>query len=352
MRNLLPIALAVLAVAGPARAGDVRQQSRIVRDVDGIEVLRVENARGVVDVRPSADGKLHVQALKIAHSMSPSLTQELADKTVVETDQFGSTFRIRVKYPTHKVNLSLWNDLKNENIPSVEVQLAIEIPARMAVELSTASGKITTYGLGGRQTLKSASGDVEAEAAEGTVEVNSSSGDVSAIDVRRTTVSTSSGEVTCDVVRGPLRISTASGDVTIQGAQDSVRIATSGGDVKVARAPRGLDLRTTSGEVEVGPVSGRIRVNSTSGDLDVRLASPLTDADIETSSGTVTVELDPQVACAVLATSGSGEIDFRLPVQTRTLSRGRVSAVVRGGSAPVNLRSASGDIYVTGGGRR
>jgi len=352
VRTLLPIALVVLALPGPARAGDIRQQSRFVRDTNGIEVLRVENARGVVDVRPSDDGKLHIEALKVARSPSPSLTKELADQTVVETDQSSGTFRIRVRYPSHKVNLSLWHDLSSENMPSVEVQLAIEIPPRMAVELSTASGKIVTFGIAGRQSLKSASGDVQAEAAHGAVEVTSSSGDVTAIDVGRTSVSTSSGEIACEGVRGPLRIMSSSGDVTIQGAEDSIRVRTVGGDISLARAPRGLDLTTTSGQVEVGGVSGRVRMNSTSGDVEVRLAPPLTAAEIETSSGQLTVKLDPQVACALLATSSSGEIDFQLPVPARTLSRGRVSAVVRGGSAPVNLRSVSGDIKVTGGGRR
>jgi DUF4097 and DUF4098 domain-containing protein YvlB len=339
-------------MAGTARADDIRQRSTFVRDADGVEVLRVENARGVVDVRPSDDGRLHIEAIKIAHSPSPSVTRELSEKTVVETDQFGGTFRIRVRYPSHKVNISLWNDLSTDHLPGVEVQLAIEIPAHLAVELSTASGKILTYGLGGRQTLKSASGLVQAESAKGSVSVTSSSGNVETIDVKSAVLSTSSGRVSCDVVRGPLSVTTSSGDVTIQGAQDSVRIRTTVGDIKLARAPRGLDLRTTAGEAEVGAVSGRIRMNSTSGDLAVRLASPMTGAEIETSSGRVTVQLDPQVACAVLASSTSGEIDFRLPVQTRTLSRGQVSAVVRGGSAPVNVRSVSGDIYVTGGGRR
>ena len=352
MKTLLPATLCVLALAGPAQANDIRQQSRFDRDVNGIEVLRVENARGIVDVRPSTDGRLHLVALKVAKSPSSSVTRELADKTVVETDQFGGTFRVRVRYPSHKVNISLWHDLSSDNLPSVEVQLAIEIPVTMSAELSTASGKIISSGLHGRQTLKTASGDVHAELAEGPVDVTTASGDVVAIDMDRTSVSTASGDISCDVVRGPLRINSASGDVTIQGAEDSIRVQTVGGDVTLERAPRGLTLKTTSGEIEVRSVSGRIRLASTSGDVDVRLASPVTAADIETTSGQLSVRLDPQVACALEATTTSGEIDFRLPTQARTLSRGRVSAVVRGGSAPVSLRSVSGDINVAGGGRR
>jgi len=352
VKTLLPATLCVLALAGPAQANDIRQQSRFDRDVNGIEVLRVENARGIVDVRPSADGRLHLVALKLARSPSGSVTRELADKTVVETDQFGGTFRVRVRYPTHRVNLSLWHDLSSENLPSVEVQLAIEIPAAMSVELSTASGRIISSGLHGRQRLKSASGDVHAEQAAGAVDVTTASGDVVAIETERTSVATASGDISCEVVRGPLRVNSASGDVTIQGAEDSIRVETVGGDVTLDRAPRGLTLRTTSGEVEVRSVSGRIRMSSTSGDVDVRLASPVTAADIETTSGQLSVRLDPQVGCALEATSSSGEIDFRLPTQARTLSRGRVSAVVRGGSAPVSLRSVSGDINVAGGGRR
>jgi hypothetical protein len=345
------VALGVLMSFGSAGAEVIREQSRFERDTHGIVSLRVDNARGLVDVRPSSDGRLKVTALKVVRSPSPSAAREMARGTVVETDESGGVFKIRVRYPSHRVRITFWGNLSTGSLPNAEVRLAIEVPPDLPITLTTASGDLTTAGLSGPQALRSASGDVELNDASGRAEISTASGDVKATGLASASVETASGDVTCDGVSGALAIVTASGDVTIHEASDSLRVRTVAGDVEIDRAPRGLDLQTTSGQLDLGPLSGRVALRSVSGDLDVALAPPLADAEISTQSGTVTLKLDPRIACALSANTTSGEIDFQLPVQARRLSRGNVVATIRGGTTPVRLRTVSGDINVMGGGR-
>jgi DUF4097 and DUF4098 domain-containing protein YvlB len=190
--------LAALVLPGePALARDtaVREQSRFERDAAGLASVSVSNARGLVDIRPSADGRVRVVALKVVHSMSSSLGRELAEKTVVEIDQVRTDLQIRVRYPTHRVRLTFWGDLSGDRIPRVEVRLAIEAPAHLAVSITSASGDVVSEGRTGSQILHTASGDVDVSAAGGLCEVVTASGDVSLADVATTSVKTSSGEV-------------------------------------------------------------------------------------------------------------------------------------------------------------
>jgi len=348
-----PMLSAILAIglaAAPAAAETIREQSRFERDANGVTSVRIENSRGLVDVRPSTDGRLKIVALKIARSVSSSVAHELASGTIVETDLIDGEFQVRVKYPRHRVQLSLWNDFSSSSIPNVNVRLAIEVPAQLPTVVSTASGDVATHGIEGFQKLRTASGDVTIDGA-GRIDVGTASGEVTASAIATGEIQTVSGDVTCADPDGAIGVATTSGDIHVEGANDSLRVRTVSGRVRVERAPRGIDLESTSGSAEIGATAGHVSVRSVSGDLDVRLAEPLADADIRSQSGTLTLDLDPRVACALKAVSSSGEINLRMPVQARTLSRGQVSATVRGGTTPVHLRTVSGDINVMGGGR-
>src|SRR3954468_13817439 len=110
MRNsVVPAILAIGLAAAPAAAETIREQSRFERDANGITSIRIENARGLVDVRPSSDGRVRIVALKVAHSVSSSVAHDLANGTIVETDLVAGEFQIRVRYPKHRVQISLWD---------------------------------------------------------------------------------------------------------------------------------------------------------------------------------------------------------------------------------------------------
>ena len=346
------IAVVVLE-AGSAGARETwREQSRLdlePRDISGIEV---HNARGRIEARPSADGRVHVTALKIVRARDRDISRRLARETLVETSRQGGRLVIRVRYPQrHSVRINFWDSFSDISIPRVEVRIALEIPSGLPLWLNETSGDVITENHDGRQVIKTTSGDVEVHGARGPLEVTSTSGDVSATGVERARVSTISGDVEIAGVRGALSASTSSGDVSVENARDSLTIRTTSGEVRTNGAVRGASVRTASGDIRIEGASGQVHLGSTSGEVVVGLRDPLARADVETASGDIVVELAGTLACTLDMRTSSGSIDVDLPVETRTVSRHAVTAVVRNGRTPVVLGSTSGNIQVRGGNR-
>jgi len=349
------LALAVV-LASPAWADeDVwREQSQKVVEVRGFSSLEISNSRGRVDLLPSADGKLHISALKIVRSGRHERAQALARGIVVEAGPRGDRYNVEVHYQQRR-NIQIgWMDLfhfDSRTFPHYEVRITAEVPAGLPVLVRESSGDIRSEGLLGPQTLKSTSGDIEVRSAGDRLEASSTSGDVKAEGLRRARVSSVSGDLVIRQVAGPLGASTSSGSITVTDAGDSLALSSVSGDIHADRAPRGFRGESSSGEVVVRGVSGRVRVGTSSGDVTLALREPLLGAEVTTSSGEVRVDLDPAVRCALDMRTSSGSLDVGLPMEMSNVSRRSVTGTIRGGRTPVTLRTASGDISVTGGGR-
>ena len=167
----------VLAAPIPAAAEAWREQSEATLDGRAVTSIEIRNARGVIDVRPSADGAIHVRALKTARSRTAAEARQLADRTLVKIDR-GPALRIEVVYPRLVHHVNLWRHSGDDDSPKSEVRFAIEIPARLAATLVVSSGDIRTEGLAAAQTLRSASGEIRVLDADGPVNARSASGDV------------------------------------------------------------------------------------------------------------------------------------------------------------------------------
>jgi DUF4097 and DUF4098 domain-containing protein YvlB len=282
-------------------------------------------------------------------ALDRQVARRLADDTVVELLREGDEYNIRVRYPRSNSRVNLWQGFGDMAIPRVEVRLSLEIPSGIAIELNGSSADLFGEDVTGSLTMKSASGDADVRACRGVVTVSTASGDVVVEGSRIATVTTVSGDVRIAATRGPLHVHSSSGDVEVGGLEDSVQVETVSGDISVARAPVGARLDTSSGGIELRHASGRIRAKSQSGDVKAMLEQPLQGVDIATSTGEIGVGLAEEVRCKLEMRTSSGSIDLDVPCQTQTLTRQMVSAVVRQGTAPVNIRSVSGDITVTRG---
>ncbi len=349
------VAAVALLLPGPAPAGTVttREQSQATVEATGITGVTVENPRGLIQVRPSADGRIHIEALKLSTASESWRAQEWARDTRVETSTEGGRYVIRVRYPQRQaIRVNLWRFFQGDfDFPGVEVRLALEVPPRMPVQLQSASGNIESHDLSGLQRLSSVSGDVEVRAAGAPVDVSSTSGDITGAGLGRARVRTVSGDIGLDGVRGPLEARSTSGTVEASGIADSVVASTVSGDIRLDAAPRGLDAGSTSGSILVeGEAGGSVRARSTSGEVRFGLARDVRRVDVSTVSGDIHVRLAAGLGCALKLTSSSGNIETALPLKIRTLTRHEVSGAVRGGGPPVVLHSGSGDIAVTGGG--
>lgn len=349
------LVLAVLLVPGrPAHADDEvwREQSQKTVEVKGFAALEIDNARGRVDLVPSADGRLHITALKIVRSGRLVQAQDLARRIVVEAGMHGDRYRVEVRYQPHHIHIGLEDlfSFNSRRFPRYEVRIQAEVPAGLATVVRESSGDIHSEGVAGPQVLRSTSGDVAVLSAGGRVEVSTSSGDVSADGLHAARVSSTSGDLVLEQAAGPLVASTSSGDITVRSAGDSLALSSVSGDIKTDRAPRGLRAETSSGRVSARAVSGSVRVGTASGDVSLGLREPLTGVEVGTTSGEVRLDLEPKVRCLLDLRTASGSLRVTLPMEMSRVSRRSLTGAIRGGKTAVNLHTASGDITVTGGG--
>ena len=349
--------LASLAVAtggpGPAAATDtLREQSDLVLDPAGWKSLEVENARGSIGVRSSADGRVHLVAVKIVHGLTRRQSAETARQIEVTTDKVEGHYLVSVRYPPRSdVRIGFWDLMSGVEFPRAQVRLDIEAPPGLTLRLRSSSGDLTSENRTGPQVLTARSGDITVRGARGPVEASTSSGDVSATDIGAARLRASSGDISVHGARGPLAIQTASGDIQVKGAADSLRLTASSGDIEVDAAPHGLAAGTVSGGIEAPAVAAWADLHSSSGDIGLGLQAPLKRAEVSSVSGAVRTRIAAGVGCDLDARTSSGTIDVGLPLTLSTVDRHAVAGRVAGGGASVSLHTSSGDITVERGGR-
>ncbi len=359
--SLRPIAwclfAALLASASPATARDAyTERSEMTVPATGVRLLDLDNARGTIQLRRSADGKVHLSAYKICRAETDEKAKGLAVATTVQTSREGDRFVLRVKYPQNvRVKIDFWKMLKSDNwengmMPRIEVRLVAEVPDGVEIHARSASGDITSDGLVASQRIHSSSGDIVVKNAR-VLDVETVSGDVSISGSGRTRVESASGDLELVGPSGPLDAHTVSGTVVVTQATDSLRITTASGDVMVEDAPKGIMVETVSGEVRVRGAAGQVDLSSASGDIRARVRGPLRRGDLESTSGEVWLDLAGGMDATLDISTASGSIDCRVPLTTQNTGRNTLRGKYGRGGAPIQLRSASGDITVTSGGR-
>ncbi len=331
----------------------IREQTSSQAPAAGIRELRVENARGRVEVSPSPDDRIHVTALKTVRGSGRDEIDRFSRDTRVEAGAEGTRYLVRVRYPQRQeLHVGILDFLSGRfDLPRVDVRLTLAVPRGIVLTLLSTSGDLDTRDMAAAQHLESTSGDVRIEGAAGPADVHTSSGDVEARDTHRLAVHSTSGDVSLTHPAAGVDVQTSSGDVTITEVTDSVRVETVSGDVRVDGEPLGLKIEGVSGDIVVrGPASGAVRVRTTSGSVSVGLGRGLVRAGVESVSGDVVVKLAPDLGATLDAHTGSGTIDAVVPLRLARASRRALSGTVRNGGAPLEVRSVSGDIRVTQGG--
>jgi hypothetical protein len=348
-------AAAVLASgAAPARAGEetLREQSEKVEEPAGLTAIEVDNARGQIDVRPSADGKLHIRALKIVRAPDNAKAREIANQIRVAVSRQDGRYLLKVTYPQRQVvHVGFWEMMSGDvQLPRSEMRLALDVPAEIPVSLHSTSGDLSTDMLAGVQRLETTSGDAEVRDSRGPVTFSSTSGDLTGSFGAAARVRTVSGDVEVDRAGGPLDVHTTSGDITVRDAADSLLLGTVSGDIEVGRAANGLNATTTSGTVHARGLGGRCQLETSSGDVEASLTRGISRADFESGSGDITVRFGPGVGAALEVRTSNGTIDASVPIEVKSVTRRLLTGKVGSGQTPVLLRSSSGDIQILSGG--
>lgn len=207
------------------------------------QLFSLSSGEGDVEVYPSKDGRLHVQAIKRFGLREPRVVQSGA----------GNDLRLSTTCRTLE--------------PSCSVDFRVAIPAELALTVSTGSGDVDVRGVAGAVTVSAGSGDIAVADAAAPVSVRAGSGDITLENVAGRTVDarTGSGDIDAAFEQVPVevRARTGAGDVSLVlpgSAAYAVDVDTGAGDETVtvdmaASSPNRIYVRTGSGDVSVVPGS-------------------------------------------------------------------------------------------------
>lgn len=154
--------------------------------------LRVENKNGTLQIRPSGDDNLHLQAEITAYGHSEDMAKINAENSDVVIEK-GKATRIFTRFK------------ETSDSSNILINLTVEIPAGLSTEVDYRNGRVEASDLTGNLNVRTDNGEVNVLGLNGSLEVNTENG---LITVRKVT-----GNVTANTRNGQIRVENPGGDV-------------------------------------------------------------------------------------------------------------------------------------------
>jgi hypothetical protein len=143
-------------------------------------------------------------------------------------------------------------------------------------------------------------------------------------------------------------VQTRNGDVTVSGVDDDLRATTSNGDIEVVDVDGVVDCETTNGDIDTSNTTGVASAVTTNGDVDVALFEMSNDVTCESTNGSVTARVGPDVAGGFELVTSLGDASVQSVDHTTTGSGANsIEGQLRGASDPTLwLASDNGDVRI------
>ena len=210
------------------------------------------------------------------------------------------------------------------------------------LRVSVPKGQKISVHLGvGDLNASNVNGDLVLDTAEGSVTVNNEQGDL--------LIDTGSGDIAVTGAAGNLSLDSGSGSVrATRVSGDRLLFDTGSGDV-VVNGARGTRLMadTGSGSITLSGVScPTVHLDTGSGDVRLGLTGDISQLDIDTGSGSVTIEAPPTLGASLHIETGSGDIASDFPLRVTRRESDTLLATVGDGHGHIVIDTGSGDVRI------
>jgi DUF4097 and DUF4098 domain-containing protein YvlB len=281
--------------------------------------LELSNGSGSVDIRGSADGKVHIFG-KVTGGWSLFGSSEKNVQEAISSppiEQHDNVVRIGKN--------ASW--LKN-----VSIDYKIEVPHDTEIDVGVASGGVTVDNVRGPVKASSASGYVHVYRVE-----------------RDTQLSAASGAIDTSGIGGILHVSSASGDVAVADVKGDLKINAASGSIRVKKPGERVEASSASGSIEIEGVAGDLKVHAISGSIAVS-GDPSANRlwEIKTVSGAVDLRVPPNASFLFTAEATSGDIRTNIPVILEEQGKHSLRAHVGSSAGRIEVHTVSGGINVRG----
>lgn len=281
--------------------------------------LLIRSRRGDVRVTRSPDQIARVTARRQVWSHNQAAAEAWLPQVQVTLTPHGSDVALEVE-PTSETSRHL----------RYRVDLAVELPEGMSVEVDLKSGDVHVQDLTAELTARIKSGDLSVGPHQGKVRAEIRNGDVTLEETDDLDLHVLSGDVGVRRVGGAAQMRVTSGDVSLEEVRGSVDLVAQSGDIR-------LGVHGSPG----------VRAKTISGDISATLTAlaPGARVALEAVAGDLAVTVAPSIHAGVRAQATAGEIDLAsASLQDVQRGRGWVEGVIGSRDATIEMRTVSGDL--------
>jgi predicted membrane protein len=287
-------------------------------NVSGHVRLELNNGSGNVDIRGSADGKVHVfgkatAGWSVFGNSDKSVQDVVANPPI---DQRDNTIHI---------------GRNNSMFKNISIEYKIEVPHDTDIDAEVASGGITIDGVRGPVKASSASGYVHVYRVDGDTQLNAASGSIEV-----------SG------IGGILHVSSASGDITASDIKGDFRASAASGSIKVTNPGDRVDASSASGSIEVFGAKNDLKIHAISGSVNVTGDPANRFWELKSVSGSVDIHVPSNASFLLSAESMSGGIRTNIPVVLEEQGKHSLRAHIGSSSGRIEVHTVSGGVDVQG----
>ncbi|HYE33700.1 MAG TPA: hypothetical protein VEH27_19930 [Methylomirabilota bacterium] len=290
-------------------------------DVQSGGTLIVEADRGNVHVRSGDTDKVQV-TVEREHKGSDSDAADALAAHKIDMAQSSNT--VTVKGSKQK---SGWNNKFNK----LQVNYTITVPKQFDLQIGTAGGNVKVAAVKGTHKLDTAGGNIDLRDTVGTATAKTAGGNIVAIN--------------CD---GPLVARTSGGNIEATAIGGDLKADTSGGNVSVSGVKGAATLKTSGGNIQARDLASSVNAKTHGGNVHARFSkAPPADCTLETSAGTITVEVPGDAAFTAYGRTSAGRVstDFNANVSNK-FAQGKIDAQINGGGPKITMESNAGDIRI------
>jgi DUF4097 and DUF4098 domain-containing protein YvlB len=312
------VALAAVLGLSPTRSTASDNTFDKTFNVSGPVRLELNNGSGNVDIRGSADGKVHITG-KVTAGWSVFGGSEKNIQDVVTNpplEQKDNVIRVG----------------KNNYLKNVSIDYKIEVPRDTDIDAGVASGGITVDNVRGPVKISSASGYVHVYGVE-----------------HDTILSAASGEVEAKGIGGILHVNSASGDIKLTDVKGDLKASAASGSIQISNPGDRVDVSSASGSIEVSGATSDIKVHAISGSINVT-GDPSASRywDLKSVSGSVDIHVPPSASFLFTAETTSGDIRTNIPVILEEQGKHSLRAHIGSSSGRIEVHTVSGGVDVKG----
>lgn len=337
MRTMMRVAttLVLLTACLPAMAATATLTRAWQYKTDAAAGVELRNLIGDIRIERGTEAGFHITATATIDADSQAEADALVRAIDYRTRDVGAGSRFHVAFPKDKFPKiyyaagprSWWGAMYAEYLgerirltgdrdkaPMVRVDLLVRAPVGAKLDVRNVFGAAAAQGYSGELRLDGGSGALRSTAGEGRLLLDSGSGDVE--------VSGHKGRVSAD---------TGSGSVTITDCSCEIDADTGSGSVEIRGGSGVLRADTGSGRVTIEGFSGTIAADTGSGGVLAKGVSNVTELDVDTGSGSVSVDGDLSALRRLHVDTGSGS------VRLQSASAPSMEIVIETGSGHVDV---------------